>query len=66
VAPLPALVTYRAHIGFRLGDIHADVLYWILLAPVVLHIGAALYHRFVQRDSVFGRMLPGSLRRQTA
>ena len=59
ILPLPKLVTYRAHIGFKLGDIHADVLYWILLALIVLHIGAALYHRFVQRDSVLGRMLPG-------
>ncbi|MGH8291022.1 MAG: cytochrome b [Steroidobacteraceae bacterium] len=59
ILPLPALVPYRARIGFRLGDIHADVLYWILLALIVLHIGAALYHRFVQRDSVLGRMLPG-------
>jgi cytochrome b561 len=56
ILPLPAPVRYRAHIGFRL---HADVLYWILLALVVLHIGAALYHRFVQRDSVLGRMLLG-------
>lgn len=58
ILPLPALVPYRAHMGFRLGDMHADVLYWILLALIVLHIGAALYHRFVQRDSVLGRMLP--------
>ena len=56
ILPLPAPVRYRAHIRFRL---HADVLYWILLALVVLHIGAALYHRFVQRDSVLGRMLLG-------
>ena len=59
ILPLPALVAYRARIGFRLGDIHADILYWILLALIALHIGAALYHRFVQRDSVLARMLPG-------
>lgn len=59
ILPLPALVPFRAHIGFRLGDVHADVLYWILLALIILHIGAALYHRFVRRDSVLSRMLPG-------
>lgn len=59
ILPLPALVPYRGHIGFRLGDVHADVFYWILLALIVLHIGAALYHRLVQQDSVLGRMLPG-------
>ncbi len=57
--PLPALVPYRAHIGFRLGDVHADVIYWILLALIVLHVSAALYHRFVKRDRVLSRMLPG-------
>lgn len=29
-----------------------------MLALVVLHIGAALYHQFVQRDAVLRRMLP--------
>lgn len=59
VLSLPALVPYRAHIGFILGDVHADVLYWILLALIALHVGAALYHRFVKHDSVLSRMLPG-------
>lgn len=30
----------------------------VMLALVVLHIGAALYHQFVQRDAVLRRMLP--------
>lgn len=58
VLRLPALVPYRAHIGFRLGDVHADVIYWILLGLITMHVGAALYHRFVKRDSVLSRMLP--------
>lgn len=60
VLPLPALVPYRARSGFRLGDVHADVLYWILLALIAMHVGAALYHRFIKRDSVLERMLPGA------
>jgi cytochrome b561 len=59
VLSLPALVPYRAPIGFTLGMIHADVLYWILLALIAMHVGAALYHRFVKHDSVLSRMLPG-------
>ena len=59
ILSLPALVPYRAHIGFILGMVHADVLYWILLALIAMHVGAALYHRFVKRDSVLNRMLPG-------
>jgi len=39
--------------------VHAEVLYWILLALIAMHVGAALYHRFVKRDSVLSRMLPG-------
>jgi cytochrome b561 len=59
ILPLPALVPYKAHIGFRLGDIHANVIYWILLALIAMHVGAALYHRLVKRDGVLARMLPG-------
>ncbi len=55
----PALVPYRARIGFILGMSHADVLYWIFLALIAMHVGAALYHRFVKRDSVPSSMLPG-------
>jgi cytochrome b561 len=59
VVPLPALVPQGKRIGFLLGDVHADVLYWILLGLIAVHVGAALYHRLVKRDSVLGRMLPG-------
>ncbi len=59
VIPFPALVPYKAHVGFKLGDLHADVIYWILLALIVMHVGAALYHRLVKRDAVLSRMLPG-------
>lgn len=57
--PLPALVGPHAKIGFKLGDVHSDVLYWALLGLISLHVGAALYHRFIKRDSILSRMLPG-------
>jgi cytochrome b561 len=31
-----------------------------VLALIVLHVGAALYHHFVRRDRVLQRMLPAS------
>ncbi len=37
--------------------------FWILVALLLLHIGAALWHHFVQRDEILTRMLPGTTRR---
>jgi cytochrome b561 len=56
--PLPAIVAPDAKIGFELGDLHADVLTWVLLGAIGLHILAALYHRFIKHDAVLKRMLP--------
>ena len=33
-------------------------LFWLLIALVLAHAGAALYHHFVQRDATLARMLP--------
>ena len=55
---LPAIVAPHAKIGFKLGDLHADILSWALLGAIGLHVLAALYHRFIKRDAVLKRMLP--------
>ena len=34
-------------------------LFWILVALLVLHVGAALWHHFKQRDEVLRRMIAG-------
>ncbi len=34
------------------------ILGWLMLALVVLHVGAALRHRFILRDGVLARMAP--------
>ena len=46
----PALKAWalRAHV----------VLFWTLIGVVVVHVAAALWHHFVQRDEVLTRMLP--------
>jgi cytochrome b561 len=56
--PLPDLVAPHAKIGFVLGDQHADLLCWIFLAVIVVHVAAALYHHFIKHDGVVRRMLP--------
>jgi len=35
------------------------ILYHLLLVVVILHVGAALWHHYSQRDEVLTRMLPG-------
>lgn len=55
--PFPQILAPHARIGFELGNIHGGILAWGLLAIVSLHILAALYHRFVLRDTVLSRML---------
>jgi cytochrome b561 len=32
--------------------------FWLLIAVVLAHAGAALYHHFYQRDATLARMLP--------
>ncbi|WP_431854858.1 cytochrome b [Azospirillum sp.] len=58
LVPLPALAAQGAPLGRSAGDVHV-VLSYILLAAVAVHVLAALYHRFVLRDEVMRRMLPG-------
>jgi len=33
-------------------------LYWVIVAMLVAHIGAALKHHFIDKDDVLKRMLP--------
>jgi cytochrome b561 len=56
--PLPRLLPAGTKMGFELGDLHADILSWVLLAVIGLHVAAALYHRLIRRDGVLQRMLP--------
>jgi len=58
VIPLPNLAAKGTAWAKAAGDIHMQ-LGWVLLALIVLHVAAALYHYFVVRDRVLQRMLPG-------
>ncbi|WP_277183615.1 cytochrome b, partial [Caballeronia sp. BR00000012568055] len=56
ILPFPPLSAKGSSVGMALGDIHS-VLAWVLLVAIGLHVAAALFHRFVLRDSVLQRML---------
>lgn len=52
---LPTLVAENKPLGEAVYDAHG-VLGYAALALIVVHIGAALHHRFVKRDAVLARM----------
>lgn len=52
---LPALAATGSAIGHTLGDVH-QLLAWVMLALIGLHVAAALYHQWVLRDRVLRRM----------
>jgi len=56
-AGLPAVVGRDRTLARSTKEIH-EVLSWVLVAIVVAHAGAALWHHFVARDDVLRRMLP--------
>jgi cytochrome b561 len=56
VIPFPALVPKGSKLGHQAGDIH-NILVYVLLGFIALHVAGALYHYFVKRDQVLQRML---------
>ena len=34
---------------------------WLVIALVLMHVSAALYHHFIRRDAVLKRMLPRAM-----
>lgn len=57
-ATLPAWVAPSRETAHTFFEIH-ETLVWVLVVLVGLHALAALKHRLVDRDAVFGRMWPG-------
>ncbi|MBK4735859.1 cytochrome b [Noviherbaspirillum pedocola] len=58
IIPLPALAAPRARWALQAGDVHAWMM-WALLVMIGLHVAAALYHHFIRHDTILRRMLPG-------
>jgi cytochrome b561 len=59
--PLPALVAPDGDLADTLASWHLNAA-WALLALVLMHIAAALWHHFVIGDGVLYRMLPKARR----
>ncbi|CAA0129118.1 Uncharacterised protein [Starkeya nomas] len=53
---LPVTGTIAMYLTFRIAPVHS-LLSWTLLALVLLHAGAALWHHFWRRDEVLWRMI---------
>lgn len=62
--PMPALVGRDKALEDVAKEVHEDLAY-VLLALLVLHVGAALWHHYVQKDEILARMLPFSGKRRT-
>jgi len=57
VLPLPDLLSKNKELGDWLKEAH-EILNFLILSLVLAHIGAALKHHFIERDSILSRMLP--------
>lgn len=55
VVTLPAIAPKGSHWGHEAGDIH-NVLVYVLLAFIAIHVLGVLYHTFVKHDAVARRM----------
>ena len=55
---LPDLLEKNKPLGKALEEVH-EILGFIILAFVTIHVLAALKHHFIDRDNVLARMLPG-------
>jgi len=58
IIPLPNIALADSDLADTLTDYHLWAA-WCLLAVVVAHIGAALWHHFHRKDQVLKAMLPG-------
>jgi cytochrome b561 len=54
---MPKLVAPDKNLSELAVQTH-ELLFWVLVALVVVHAGAAFYHHFFQRDATLARMLP--------
>ena len=56
VVTLPQLAPKGSEWGHEAGDIH-NILVYVLLGFIALHVAGALYHYFIKRDQILQRML---------
>lgn len=55
--PLPDLIPRNVQLGAVLKQVHI-ILNYTLAVALIGHVGAALHHHFIKKDSIMTRMLP--------
>lgn len=50
-------VAYNKDLSHLMFKLHKQ-LAWVIIALLIIHVAAALFHHFVRRDKVLNRMLP--------
>jgi cytochrome b561 len=58
VLPLPDFMAVDKEFAKQIKELHGAAAF-ALMALVLLHIGAALKHHFIDKDGLIRRMLPG-------
>ena len=53
---IPVFVTPDRGLARLYNDWHTDIIWPMIIAFTLIHIGAALYHQFVKKDNLMSRM----------
>ncbi len=53
---IPVFVTPDRGLARLYNDWHTDIIWPMIIAFTLMHIGAALYHQFVKKDNLMSRM----------
>lgn len=53
---IPSMVGINRDMARFFNDIHTGIVFYVLIALVVAHVGGALYHQFVMKDNLIARM----------
>ena len=53
---IPVFVTPDRSAARFYNDLHTDIIWPMIIAFTLIHIGAALYHQFVKKDNLISRM----------
>jgi cytochrome b561 len=61
--PLPTIVAVDTQMAETLHDWH-EIISWVLLGLLILHISAALWHHFVRKDQTLAAIVPWLQRKQ--
>lgn len=53
---IPVFVTPDRSAARFYNDVHTDIIWPMIVVFTLAHIGAALYHQFIKKDNLIGRM----------